>query len=167
MRRDYIAEIIELVASHHRNGLKILSGEAPPPTTTELQEILQHHRAQGGHTDPAVRVPGKNVAPQAVQVESMEDYFVALDDVGWDAIVSAARNFALDFQPMWEVFVWYITLVEKPGWSPRNEPTSVIIKISQKTGVLDRKTIRKYREDVPGRISSLTEIPQKFLGFGF
>jgi len=160
---DYIEELIELVASRHRDGLRILSGEAPPPTKEELREIFQHHRSQSGRTDPAIRVPGKNAAPQAVAVESVDPYFSALQVVGWNAIVAATSNFAQDFKDMWKVFVLYITLVEKPGWTPRSEPTSVIITISQKTGGLDIKMIRKYRKDVPGRIACLARMPQRFL----
>ena len=161
--RDYIEEIVELVATRHRDGLRILSGEAASPSWEELEEIIRHNMAQRGHIDPTIRAPGKNAAPQAVVVESVAPYFSALQVVGWDAIVAATRNFAQDFKDMWKVFVLYITLVEKPGWTPRSEPTSVIITISQKTGGLDIKTIRKYRKDVPGRIACLARMPQRFL----
>ncbi len=161
--RDYIEEIVELVATRHRDGLRILSGEAAPPSREDLEEIIRHNMAQGGYIDPTIRAPGKDAAPQAVVVESVAPYVSALQVVGWDAIVAATRNFAQDFKDMWKVFVLYITLVEKPGWTPRSEPTSVIITISQKTGGLDIKTIRKYRKDVPGRIACLARMPQRFL----
>ena len=163
MGHDYIEELIELVASRHRDGLRILSGEVPPPTKEELREILLHHRSQGSQTDPAIRVPGKNVARQAVEVESGEAYFRALERIGgWEPIVQAAKDVAADCGTMWKAFCLYISDIEHPGWIPRAESTSAMIRLSHKVGV-DPKTIRSYRQRLPGEIAARARRPQRFL----
>ncbi len=164
MGRDhYVEELIELVASRHRDGLRILLGEAPPPTAEELREILRHHRSQGGQTDPGIRLPGKNAAPQAVEVESEEVYFRELERIGgWEPIVMATKDVEGSKGVMWKAFCLYILYIERPGWAPRTESTSAMLCISQKTGV-DAKTIRSYRKRVPGEIAIRARMPQRFL----
>lgn len=162
-RNRIIEEIIELVASRHRDGLRILLGEASPPSQEELREILRHHRSQGGQTDPEIRLPGKNAAPQAVEVESEDVYFRELERIGgWEPIVMAAKDVAGGSGTMWKAFCLYITYIERPGWAPRAESTSAMLRISQKTGV-DAKTIRSYRKRVPGDIADRTGMPQRLL----
>ncbi|HOO65042.1 MAG TPA: hypothetical protein PK364_14150 [Synergistaceae bacterium] len=163
MGHDYIEELIELLASRHRDGLRILSGESPPPSKFELREILLHHRSQGGKTDPEIRTPGKNAAPQAMEVESVEEYFRALDQIGgWEPIILAAREVAEDCGTMWKAFCLYISDIERPGWTPRAESTSAMIVLSHKVGV-DAKTIRRYRKSVPSWIAARARRPQRFL----
>ena len=65
--QDQLAEVIDMLLDRHPMGLRVLTGEAPPPTQEEVHLMYQAGRIGD---DPGVRVgnPGTPPSPRMDQV---------------------------------------------------------------------------------------------------
>ena len=104
--RDYIEEIVELVATRHRDGLRILSGEAAPPSREDLEENHTSQYGSGGiyrshhpGSRERCRSPGG-----CVVVESVAPYVFGSSGGGVGCHSSRDQKFCSGFQGYVEGF---------------------------------------------------------------
>ena len=145
--QDQLAEVIDMLLDRHPMGLRVLTGEAPPPTQEEVHLMYQAGRIGD---DPGVRVgnPGTPPSPRMDQVLMDKQKFDKIIERsgGWDHIVSVTREWGGYKPKTWSVIEDHVIWVSRGGFSRLDDPQ--LIQISDKHG-LAPETVQRYRREFP------------------
>ena len=149
--QDQLAGIIDMLLTSHPMGLRVLTGEAPPPTQEDIHLMYQAGRVG---EDPGVRVgnPGTPPSHRMDQVLVDEQNFnkIVERSGGWGHITSTVREWS-EYKPKtWAVIEAHVTWVSKGGFSRLDEPQ--LIQIAEKHG-LAPETVQRYRREFPDYIA--------------
>lgn len=145
--QDQLAEVIDMLLECHPMGLRVLTGEAPPPTQEDIHLMYQAGRVG---EDPGVRMgnPGTPPSHRMDQVLLDEQNFnkIVERSGGWGHIASTVREWS-EYKPKtWAVIEAHVTWVSKGGFSRLDEPQ--VDRIASMYGV-SRDTVMRYRRNFP------------------
>lgn len=145
--QDQLAEVIDMLLDRHPMGLRVLTGEAPPPTQEDIH--LMYQAARVGE-DPGVRVgnPGTPPSHRMDQVLVDEQNFnkIVERSGGWEHIAFALKEFAEAYPKTWAIVEDHVTWVVGRSFSRLDEPQ--IDRIASMYGV-SRDTVMRYRRNFP------------------
>lgn len=142
--QDQLAEVINILLDRHPMGLRVLTGEAPPPTTEEIHIMYDAGRAS---EDLGVRVDGGEHVTRAERLVTDEERFARVIDRagGWDHIYRVARDWE-DYNPQtWRIIEEYIRFAPCGIFridNPRLSTMALRFRLSE-------ATILRYRRDFP------------------
>jgi hypothetical protein len=146
-----LAALINLVATYHPRGLKVILGEDPEPTLADLDEILQ---GISDKKELGVFIDGGRQSQAALDlVCRMGPVSLVIDQAGgWDNIAASARE-VKEYEPQaWNLFAESLLWVGR-GSRLENEGGH-LSRIAMKYKVHTRTVIR-WRDEVPRMIARL------------
>jgi len=149
--QDQLAGIIDMLLTSHPMGLRVLTGEAPPPTQEDIHLMYQAGRVG---EDPGVRMgnPGTPPSHRMDQVLLDEQNFNKIIERsgGWGHIVSTVREWSKYKPKTWAVIEAHVTWITGGGFSRLDEPQ--LAQIAERHG-LAPETIQRYRREFPETIA--------------
>ncbi|WP_198469011.1 hypothetical protein [Acetomicrobium sp. S15 = DSM 107314] len=146
-----VADIIEFVVIYHPQGLRILSGEVPPPSSSELADIIAPFQDQSKENErvdltPLGHAPQESLIFKADKIDEILDYAG-----GWERIVTAAKEYRKSFPQSWAIFVDHVVWIDSMRGHSRLQE-SQMRNLSIKHNVSE-STIRRRRQEVPRAIA--------------
>lgn len=143
--QERLAEIIDMLLDRYPMGMRVLIGEADPPT---IEEIYEMYAAGRGGNEPDVRVEGGERVTRAEQMVFDSERFeeVVKRAGGWDHINRTAQE--------WEAYnpnTWRV-VEEHTKWDGRGAfrrlDEARMVTMAGRLG-LAAETIRRYRREFP------------------
>ena len=147
-----LAELIDLLAAGHPAGIRVLLGEATPPSSVDLAELLDD-----GAPGLGTRVDGGTSTPYAeICLMKAEPYLQAVESAGgWDHLSARCREYAEACPREWGIFLEHVKWVKPGGTS--HIGGSRVDRIADRFGV-SGITVRRKRAEVPEEIARLVVV---------
>jgi len=147
-----IAELVDMLAGRHPAGIRILMGQATPPDSQGIAELLDD-----GAEDPGVRIDGGRATPYAEACLMRADpYLRAVETAGgWEHLTATVREYAEACPREWGMFREHVAWIRRGGAA--HTDGARLERIGRKYGV-SGITVRRRREEVPGEIARLAVV---------
>lgn len=147
-----LAELIDLLAGRHPAGIRILMGQASPPDSQGIAELLDD-----GAEDPGVRIDGGRATPYAeICLMKAEPYLQAVETAGgWEHLTARCREYAEACPREWGIFLEHVKWIRPGGAS--HIGGSRVERIGDRFGV-SGITVQRKRSEVPEEIARLVVV---------
>jgi hypothetical protein len=146
-----LAALINIVATYHPRGLKVLLGEDPEPTLADLDEILQ---GISDKKELGCFIDGGRQSQAALDlVCRMGPVWLVIDQAGgWDNIAASARE-VKEYEPQaWNLFAESVQWVGKGSRLENQGGHLTRIAIKYKVSA---RTVLRWKEAVPRMIAKV------------
>lgn len=146
-----LAALINIVATYHPRGLKVLLGEDPEPTLADLDEILQ---GISDKKELGCFIDGGRQSQAALDlVCRMGPVSLTIDKAGgWDNIAASARE-VKEYEPQaWNLFAESVQWVGKGSRLENQGGHLTRIAIKYKVSA---RTVLRWKEAIPKMIAKV------------
>ena len=146
-----LAALINIVATYHPRGLKVLLGEDPEPTLADLDEILQ---GISDKKELGCFIDGGRQSQAALDlVCRMGPVSLTIDKAGgWDNITASARE-VKEYEPQaWNLFAESVQWVGKGSRLENQGGHLTRIAIKYKVSA---RTVLRWKEAIPKMIAKV------------
>ncbi len=143
-----LAACIDLLVERHPQGLRVLVGECPPPTSEEIRLMYEDPGE-----DPGVRIDGGESVPlaerQAICAERFDEVIRAAG--GWPHITATTREWSVCYGTTWDIVVDHVRFVGTGDFTKIDQ--SQLARVAERHGV-HKDTVWRRRRDFPELLAS-------------
>ena len=149
--QDQLAEIIDMLLDRHPMGLRVLVGEAPPPTAEEIHLMYAAGRFS---EDPGVRVDGGEHVTRAERMVTDEERFERIIDRagGWKHITSIARAWEAHKPQTWLIVEDHVAWVTSGSFSRIGDAQLQRVALKYR---ISPETVQRYRREFPADLAKI------------
>jgi len=139
-----LADLIDLILRREPNGLAILLGTVPPPTSEDLYEI-----GQSSQPDYGVRIQcGRGISTAEAIILGAEKFEILIEEIGgWKKIHRAFRAYRNKYPAGWSLLEEHALFVKQGGLFHDGQGGMMAV-IAKKHGDVTARTIRNRRNTI-------------------
>ena len=143
--QDQLAEAIEMLLDRHPMGMRVLMGEAPPPSTEDIHLMYAAERLPD---DLGVRVDGGEHVTRAEQIVFDAERFERIIERagGWEHIARTSREWEATNPKSWKIVEEHVKWMTYGAFSRLDDAR--LQTIALRLGV-SPETVQRYRREFP------------------